>query len=138
LGKNTVDVAVPGVNIYATYPNQKMGYMSGTSMACPLALNYGAQVLYVNPQLKAVELKKILMETVDKKDWLADKVRSGGVINVTRAMFAAEQVKEGKSLEDAIKIACEKVGDKVVRTPKRTRPNLEDPMVKELYFSIIR
>ncbi len=137
-GKNTVDVAVPGVNIYATYPNQKMGYMSGTSMACPLALNYGAQVLHVNPQLKAVELKKILMETVDKKDWLADKVRSGGVINVTRAMFAAEQVKEGKSLEDAIKIACEKVGDKVVRTPKRTRPNLQDPMVKELYFSIIR
>lgn len=137
-GKKNVDVAVPGVNIYATYPNQAMGFMSGTSMACPLAVNYGAQVLFVNPDLTPVELKKILMETVDKKDWLADKVKSGGVINVTRAIFAAEQLKEGKSINDAIRTAREKVGDKVIRSPKKTRPNLNDPMVKKLYFSIVR
>ncbi|MEW6710533.1 MAG: S8 family serine peptidase [Candidatus Riflebacteria bacterium] len=137
-GKKNVDVAVPGVNIYATYPNQQMGYMSGTSMACPLAVNYGAQVLYINPDLTPVQLKKILMETVDKKAWLADKVKSGGVINVTRAMFAADQIKAGKDLDEAIKIAGETVPDKTTRAPHKTRPNLKDPMVKKLYFSIIK
>jgi hypothetical protein len=137
-GIKTVDVAVPGVNIYATYPNQAMGYMSGTSMACPLALNYGAQVLNVNPDLNPVQLKQILTQTVDKKPWLADKVKSGGVINPTRAMFAAKLMREGKTLTAAVKEARQKVDDKVNRVAKKTRPNLSDPVVKELYFSIIR
>lgn len=137
-GANKVDVAVPGVNIYATYPNQKMGFMSGTSMACPNALRMASMVLAVNDNLKPVELKKILMETVDKKEWLKDKVKSGGVINVNRAVFAAQQMTEGKSLEEAVKVAREKVADKTSRPAKRTRPNLKDPMVKELYFSVIK
>ncbi len=137
-GKKVVDVAVPGVNIYSTYPNQKMGYMSGTSMACPLAVNYAAQVIYVNPDLTAVQVKQILMETVDKKDWLADKIKSGGVINVTRAMHAAQLVKDGKTLAQAISAACKDVSDKVHRSAKRTRPDLSDPMVKALYFSVLQ
>ncbi len=95
-------------------------------------------VLAVNDNLKPVELKKILMETVDKKEWLKDKVKSGGVINVNRAVFAAQQMTEGKSLEEAVKVAREKVADKTSRPAKRTRPNLKDPMVKELYFSVIK
>jgi hypothetical protein len=137
-GKERVDVAVPGVNIFATYPNQAMGYMSGTSMACPMALNFASHVLNVNPDLSPVELKKILMGTVDKKGWLADKVVSGGVINVNRAVFAGKLVKEGKSVNAAIKEACEKVADKVHKSPKKSRPDLSDPIVKELYFSIVR
>lgn len=137
-GKKTVDVAVPGVNIFATYPNNQMGYMSGTSMACPNALRFASMVLNVNPAIKAMELKKILMETVDKKDWLTDKVKSGGVINVNRAMFVAEQMAEGKSLSAAIKLANEKVNDKAHRSMKKSRPDLSDPMVKDLYFSVIK
>jgi hypothetical protein len=49
-----------------------------------------------------VEVKTVLMGTVDKKDWLADKVRSGGVINPGRAIFAANLAKEGKPLDAAI------------------------------------
>lgn len=137
-GINSVDVAVPGVNIYAAYPNQQMGYMSGTSMASPMAVKYASRVLQERPSLSAVELKKILMETVDKKDWLRDKVRSGGVINVNRAMFAARQMNEGKSIDAAIKIARDRVSDRVHRSKHTTRPDLSDPMVRELYFSIIR
>lgn len=137
-GVKTVDVAVPGVNIYATYPNNKMGYMSGTSMACPNAVKYGSLVLDANPALKATELKKILMETVDKKEWLKDKVKSGGVINVDRAVFAAKVMAEGKGAFDAIKEAKQKVADKVYRPAKRTRPDLSDKMVRELYFSVIK
>ncbi|MBU1109842.1 MAG: S8 family serine peptidase [Candidatus Riflebacteria bacterium] len=137
-GKEKVDVAVPGVNIFSSYPNQKMGYMSGTSMACPLAVNYAAQVFFVNPDLTPVQVKKILMDTVDKKTWLTDKVKSGGVINVTRAMQAASLIKDGKTIAVAIKTARKTVADKVSRSAKRTRPNLNDPMVKELYFSVIK
>jgi len=137
-GAKTVDVAVPGVNIYATYPNQKMGYMSGTSMACPNAVRYASIVLNANPNLKPVQLKRILMETVDKKEWLAGKVKSGGVINVDRAVVAAKELASGKSMFESIKNARSKVSDKAHRSAKRTRPDLSDPMVKELYFSVIR
>lgn len=137
-GKKVVDVGVPGVNIYSTYPNQKMGYMSGTSMACPLAVNYAAQVIYANPALTAVQVKKILMETVDRKSWLTDKVRSGGVINVTRAVRAAQLAKEGKALTAAISAARKDVSDKTHRSAKRTRPDLSDPTVKALYFSVLQ
>lgn len=137
-GPTKVDVAVPGVNIFATYPNQKMGYMSGTSMACPNAVRFASMVLGVNPNLKPAQLKKILMDTVDKKDWLKEKVRSGGVINVTRAMYAAQQMLDGKTLFEAVKASRAQVADKAPRSAKRTRPNLSDPMVKELYFSVIK
>ena len=134
-GENTVDVAVPGVNIYSTYPNNKMGYMSGTSMACPNALGMASKVLSVNPDLSPIELKKILMETVDVKEWLKGKVRSSGVINVDRAIYAAKQMKSGKSITDAIKVANKDVPDMAVKRAKHSGPNLKDPVVKKIYFS---
>jgi subtilisin family serine protease len=134
-GVNTVDVAVPGVNIYATYPNNKMGYMSGTSMACPNALGMASLVLKANPNLTPVELKKILMETVDVKDWLKDKVRTSGVINVDRAVYAAEQVKKGKSISAAIEEAKQNVPDMAVKRARTSGPNLKDPVVRKMYYS---
>ncbi len=133
-GVNTVDVAVPGVNIYATYPNNKMGYMSGTSMACPNALGMASLVLKANPDLTPVELKKILMGTVDVKEWLKDKVRTSGVINVNRAVYAAKLVKNGKSVDAAIIDAKNKVADKAVKRARTTRPNLKDPQVRKMYY----
>jgi len=111
-GKNSVDVAVPGVRIYSTYPCDEMGYMSGTSMACPLAARYASKVLAANPDLTANELKKILLETVDKKSWLTDKVSSGGVINYVRAIKAASYMKKmGKSIDEAITLVNSEVED---------------------------
>ncbi len=136
-GVTKVDVAVPGVNIYATYPNGKMGFMSGTSMACPMAARYATQVLQAHAGLTAVEVKKILMGTVDKKEWLADKVRSGGVINPNRAIHAAKLVKAGKSLDAAIAEALTAVMDVQPRRSPYKGPNLKDKQVRDLYFSAI-
>ncbi len=136
-GKNTVDIACPGVNIKSAYPNEKVGKMSGTSMAAPVALRYASQVLATNPNLSAIQLKKILMGTVDKKPWLKGKVKSGGVINVSRAIHAAYEMKSGTSLEDAIKTANLAFDDKkpVKRNGVSTeRPDLSDETNKELYF----
>ena len=137
-GRKTVDIAVPGVGIYATYPNNRMGHMTGTSMACPLALNYASRVLQVNDKLTPRQLKRILMGTVDKKEWLKDKVRSGGVVNENRAVYAAKLMLEGRSLRAAVAAARRKVADKAHRAMQKTRPDLNDPLVRQLYFSVIR
>ncbi len=134
-GTTKVDVAVPGVNIYASYPNGKMGYMSGTSMACPMAARFASLVMQANEALTPVEVKQILMGTVDKKEWLADKVRSGGVINPKRAVFAAEQVKQGKSIANAIESSCKEIADATPRRSPYRGPNLNDPQVRKLYYS---
>jgi len=101
-GKEKVDIAASGTLIYATYPNQKKGYMSGTSMATPYVSRVAAEVLYINPSFTAVELKKVLMETVDKKEWLKDKVKSGGVVNSKRAKQVAKWVRMGMDIDKAI------------------------------------
>lgn len=110
-GVENVDVAVPGVNIYSSYPNGKMGYMSGTSMAAPLASRYAAKVISAYPSLQPVEVKRILMGTVDKKSWLSGKVKSGGVINPERAVKAAKLMEQGISLEQAVRDARRAVSD---------------------------
>ena len=137
-GRTKVDVAVPGVNIYATYPNNKMGYMSGTSMAAPLASRYAAMVVSSNPQLSAVDVKQILMGTVDKKPWLFDKVRSGGVINPDRAVYAAELTKQGVELGQAIAQSRREVEDKLPATRQAAPlPMFETQEEIDIYFSAI-
>ena len=75
------------------------------------------------------------MGTVDVKDWLKDKVRTSGVINVDRAIYAAKQVKEGKTVAAAITEAKKNVPDMAVKRAKKSGPNLKDPVVKKIYFS---
>ncbi|PKK89132.1 MAG: hypothetical protein CVV64_15600 [Candidatus Wallbacteria bacterium HGW-Wallbacteria-1] len=136
-GATKVDIAVPGVNIYSTYPNGKMGYMSGTSMAAPLASKYASQVLAVNSKLTPQELKQILMETVDKKDWLKGKVVSEGVINIQRALAAAKSIKDGSSIESAISTARENVPSTELDGPEISAPVFESEFEKELYNSAV-
>ena len=139
--RTKVDVAVPGVNIYATYPNQKMGYMSGTSMAAPLVSQYAGLVFAKNPALSPTDVKGILMGTVDRKPWLAEKVRSGGVVNIDRAVRAAELVKEGKTLGQAIAISRREVMDKEMPTRSGVAvsplPVFETQVERDIYFSLI-
>jgi len=89
-GIKTVDVAAPGVMIKSTIPGDKYLELSGTSMAAPYVTEVAALVKDANPKLKPVEIKKILMDTVDKLDSLKDKVKAGGIVNPERAVAAAK------------------------------------------------
>lgn len=131
-GKTKVDIATPGVNIYSSYPNGKMGYMSGTSMAAPLAARYASLVLAENPKLTAIELKKILMNTVDKKDFLKGKVVSEGVINVKRAIAAAKSMKEGVSFDKAVEDAMKAVPSFELDGPVFEGPKFESDLEEEI------
>jgi len=135
-GVEQVDLAVPGVGIVSSVPNGKVCPMSGTSMAAPLATRYASLVLAENKYLSPQDLKSILMETVDKKSWLADKVVSGGVINIERAKLAANLIKEGMPLEEACLKARQEVVDVLPDTMRGARPpRFDSEFEKELYNS---
>jgi cell wall-associated protease len=89
-GVNTVDVAAPGMLIDSAIPGNDYLQVSGTSQAAPYVAALAARIKEVNPALRPVEVKNILMGTVDKKKFLADRVASGGMVNNERALFAAD------------------------------------------------
>ena len=62
-GKNNVDLFSPGVQIYATVPENKYKFLDGTSMAAPEVAGVAALIRAYFPTLKAHEVKQILMES---------------------------------------------------------------------------
>lgn len=62
-GKSDVDVFSPGVKIYATTPDNGYEYLQGTSMASPNAAGVAALIRSYYPELKASEVKQIMMQS---------------------------------------------------------------------------
>lgn len=100
-GANNVDVAAPGVGIVSTIPMDNKIAVSGTSQASPFVANIAGRVKDLNPKLQPKEIKKIILETVDVKEWLKGKVRTSGLVNLDRALRAAT-LSNSMSLVDAI------------------------------------
>ena len=64
--------------------------MSVTSMAAPYVSRIAGMIKDLNIKLTPLEIKRILMETVDKRPFLTNKVKSGGIVNEARSLRAAE------------------------------------------------
>ncbi|HFA51667.1 MAG TPA: peptidase S8 [Bacteroidetes bacterium] len=62
-GKKGVDVFAPGVDIYATFPDNHYKAISGTSMASPVAAGVAAVIRSYYPELSAVQVKDIIMSS---------------------------------------------------------------------------
>jgi subtilisin family serine protease len=93
-GTKMVDIAAPGMIIHSAIPgNGTYINISGTSQASPYVANVAAKIKFANPTLKPVDIKKILMGTVDKKGFLSDKVTTSGIVNLDRAVYAAHLTK---------------------------------------------
>jgi len=91
-GVNSVHIVAPGDAIFSTAPGNKYEINSGTSMACPHVAGAAALLKSLRPNLSAVSMKRILMQSVDKIPEYADKIASGGRLNVARALaLAAEE-----------------------------------------------
>lgn len=56
-------VAAPGDTILSTIRNNKIGYDSGTSMACPHVAGVAALILARNPSLTALQVREILAKS---------------------------------------------------------------------------
>ncbi len=101
-GKINVDVFAPGVQIYATTPNNTYKFLQGTSMASPNAAGVAALIRSYYPKLSAKQVKQILIESGvavkipvaiggdSKNAALLDSVsKSGKMINAYNALIMA-------------------------------------------------
>ena len=85
-GLTTVDIAAPGSTVYSTVLGDRYEYMSGTSMAAPVVAGAAALVKAVHPDWDGSQIKDQLMRTVDPLSSLKSKVKSGGRLNIGRAL----------------------------------------------------
>lgn len=108
-GKKTVDVFAPGVDIYSTIPGNEYKFENGTSMAAPSTSGVAAVLMSYFPDLKAAQIKDIIMKTSAKypdlmvnKPGAEDQVKfntlsvSGGVVNLYNAVQEALKVSKIK------------------------------------------
>ncbi|NDG85713.1 MAG: hypothetical protein EBX52_11850, partial [Proteobacteria bacterium] len=97
-GAHQVELGAPGKDIVSTLMNRQYGMLSGTSMAAAEVSGVAALLLAINPNLRAQDLKRILVSTVDEVPALKGKTISGGRINALRAAEAARSLAlEGKT-----------------------------------------
>lgn len=61
-----VDVCAPGGHIYSTFRNDSVGYMNGTSMACPHVAGVAALILERNPTLTNLEVRNAIERNTKK------------------------------------------------------------------------
>ena len=87
-GTTSVDLAAPGVGVLSSYFSSNSSYvsLSGTSMASPHAAGAAALLAAANPSLSAASLKATLMNRVDVLSQWNGAVKSGGRLNVARAI----------------------------------------------------
>jgi thermitase len=87
-GAVSIDVAAPGEGIVSTTFNSDASYgsKSGTSMATPHVAGAAALLSAYNPNLSPASLKATLMNTVDVLANWNGIVKSGGRINIDRAL----------------------------------------------------
>lgn len=88
-GRNSVDVGAPGGGILSTVPNNGYTTFNGTSMACPHVAGLAALILAEKPELTALQVKQIIMETVDVLPGLQGKTVTGGRVNARAALERA-------------------------------------------------
>ncbi|MGV3761222.1 S8 family peptidase [Parapedobacter sp.] len=110
-GRRSVDVFAPGVKIHSTMPGSTYKDQQGTSMASPVVAGLAALIRSYYPQLPAVEVKRIIMQSVTRVDQrvkvagpdgrnmrvsMNDICVTGGIVNAYRAVQLAEQAVEGR------------------------------------------
>ena len=104
-GKANVDVYAPGVEIYATTPNNTFKYLEGTSMASPNAAGVAALIRSYYPKLSASQVKDIMMDSgvaistsikvgEEQKETrlFTNASKSGKIINAYNALLMAEKM----------------------------------------------
>jgi subtilisin family serine protease len=130
-GMKMVDVAAPGMLIDSAIPVGRRLQVSGTSQAAPFVAKVAGLIKDANPSLKPADIKKILIGTVDMKEFLRGKVLAQGIVNNERAVFAA-QLSVSVGVNEAISRSRSSVRDaepsREIVTPRNVEPTQLTPM----------
>ncbi|CBZ56064.1 hypothetical protein NCLIV_064900 [Neospora caninum Liverpool] len=98
-GEATVDIAAPGVKILSTFPPDQFRELSGTSMATPVVAGVAA-ILMSLPYRDTKQIKRALVNGVDKMPATEGFVKSGGRVNASRSLsWLALELNWGKDLK---------------------------------------
>ncbi|MDP4266021.1 MAG: S8 family peptidase [Bacteroidota bacterium] len=107
-GKQNVDLFAPGVKVVSLVPENRYNVSNGTSFSCPVVSGVAALVWSYYPELTAIQLKEVLLESTtkfagkkvyipNKKRLYTEKVKfgklsqTGGIVNAYNALKLAEQ-----------------------------------------------
>ncbi|GMH43427.1 hypothetical protein BSKO_11349 [Bryopsis sp. KO-2023] len=91
-GKDSIDIAAPGERILSTAPNGKLAVLSGTSTSTPMVAGTAALILSAMASNgedingRGLEVKKLILESVDVVPGLAQATLTGGRLNSWRAL----------------------------------------------------
>ena len=114
-GAKNVDVFAPGVQIYATTPDDNYRYLRGTSMASPVVAGVASVIRAHFPSLTASQVKDIIMQSAtpldfDVKKPGSDEVvpfnelsKTGGVVNLYNAVLLAAKTEGKKKIKKSRK-----------------------------------
>lgn len=109
-GVKMVDVAAPGVSINSTVPGDEFLSVSGTSQAAPYVANMAGKIKDLNNKLNPLKIKRIILGSVDYREDLKTLVKTGGIVNMERALRAAE-LSLTNSIEESLKLSREEIQD---------------------------
>lgn len=100
-----VDVLAPGVAIYSTAQGNNYSLVNGTSIAAPVVSGLAALICSYYPQLTALQVKKIIISSVEKVEHPVRLQSNGvaipfsevcaeeGIVNAFKALTNAELIK---------------------------------------------
>jgi subtilisin family serine protease len=103
-GSKNVDVFAPGSKIYSTNPNNKYGYLDGTSFASPNTAGVAALVRSYYPNLTASQVKQIILDSgtpltatvvlggQKENRSFTYSCKSGRIVNAYNALLMADQM----------------------------------------------
>lgn len=89
-GSRTVHLASPGVLILSTLPDNRMGTMSGTSMATPFVSGLAALAMREAPYLTGYQIKELILASATSVSNLLGKVSSASRINAYQMVGQAK------------------------------------------------
>ena len=85
-GATSVDLGAPGVNTLSTFPGGGYEYLNGTSMATPHVAGVASLILSEDSGLSALEVKDLILSSVDPLPSLAGITVTGGRLNAVNAL----------------------------------------------------
>ena len=93
-GKKSVDISAPGFRIKSALPKRKAGFLTGTSQATAFASGVAAMLISQFPDLKASQVKNILIGSANKSFTFIGKCKSEGRLDAAKAIELASKVSQ--------------------------------------------